>query len=655
VIDDSYLNEARAPVIAPVHQLPSPPEDFTGRERELETLRMAIFRGGAIISARGGQAGIGKTALALTLAAEMESQFPDAQIYLNLLGSSERPLKPVEAMAYILRAFEPEAALPWEGQELVEIYQSVLAGKRVLLLLDNAQDLQQVEALVPPPGCGLLLTSRGKFALPGLHSLEVSVMSATEAQELLLKIEPAIGAEAAAIADLCGCIPQALGLAAAALGERGDMAPADYRQRLENERRQPKLMGSGNESVEAALSLSYSLLDSGAQKRWRMLFVFRENFDAAAAAAIWNIGESTAEDALDLLTQYAMLAWNDNAHRYHLHGLMHDFACQRIRPEEWNEASLRHAQHYLEVLRRADDLYLDGGGSAELGLVLFDLERGNIEAGQSWSSQHGSGDQQAALLANSYPTVGAHCLGLRQYPQDRLRWREDALAAAILLNDRGAERAHLGNLGAIDLNMGEYRRAIEHYERHRLIARELGDRSGEAQDLENLGNAYEFLGEHARAIALFEQQFQIARELDDRRRGGNALSSLGTAYHGLGDYRSAIDHHQMALNVYRDILDRRGEGLALGNLGIAHYRLGEYQRAIAFYEEQLQIARSTSDRHSEGNALWNMSLALDELGDRKNAIAFAEGALAIREPIKDPHAAKVRRQLEEWQKQSGDE
>ncbi len=638
-------------MVAPVHQLPSPPEDFTGRDRELEILRMAISRGGAIISARSGQGGIGKTALALTLAAEMESQFPDAQIYLNLLGSSERPRAPVEAMAYILRAFEPEAELPWEGQKLVEIYRSALNGKRVLLLLDDVQDLQQVEALVPPPGCCLLATSRTRLALPGLHSLELNVLAATEAQELLLKIEPRIGGEAAAIADLCGCIPQALCLAGAAVGERGDMTPADYRQRLEAERRQPKLMGSGNESLEAALSLSYSLLDSSAQERWRMLFVFRENFDAAAAAAIWNIEETAAEDALDILTQYAMLEWNDNAHRYHLHGFMHDFACQRVRPDEWNEASLRHAQNYLEVLRRADDLYLDGGESAARGLALFDLERGNIEAGQSWSSQHRSGDQQAAFLANRYPTVGAHCLSLRQQSQDRIRWREDALGAAISLNDRGAERAHLGNLGAIYLSVGEYRRAIESYERHRLIARELGDRSGEAQDLENLGNAYEFLGDHPRAIALFEQQLQIARELDDRRRGGNALSSLGTAYHGLGDYRSAIEHHQKALNVYRDILDRRGEGLALGNLGIAHYRLGDYQRAIAFYEEQLQIARGTSDRHSEGNALWNMSLALDELGDRKNAIAYAETALSIREQIKDPNAAKVRRQLEEWQKQ----
>ena len=651
MIKDRYPNEVQVPVIAAVHQLPAPPEDFTGRERELEKLRASIPSGGAIISARTGQGGVGKTALALKLADEIQAQFPDAQIYLNLLGLSEKPVTPSEAMASVLRAFEPEAKLPRQEQKLGAIYRSILEGKRAILLMDDARNLEQVELLVPPRSCCLLVTSRMRFALPGLTAIDLDVLLPAEAQELLLKIEPRIGAEAPAIADLCGYLPQALCLAATALAERVDIAPSDYRQGLADERNQPKLLGDGNESAEAAISLSYSLLDPDTQKRLRMLFAFQETFDGPAAAAVWKAEETLTEDMLDLLTQYSMLEWNDNAHRYRLHDLMRDFACQRVRADEWNEASQRHAQYYLGVLRSADDLYLDGGESLMRGLALFDLERGNIEAGQSWTAVRASGDHEAAVLSNSYPTAGAHCLSLRQHPREHIRWREDALGAAIWLKDRGAERAHLGNLGSAYMTLGEYRRAIEYYEKHLQIARELDDRRGAGQDLANLGNAYDFLGEHPRAIEFYEQQLQIARDLDDRRREGNALSSLGAAYHSMGEYGSAIKYHEQALISHRDIGDRRGEGIALGNLGIAHYRLGEHQRAIAFYEEQLQIARGTSDRHGEGNALWNMSLALDELGERKKAIEHAEAALKVREEIKDPNAAKVRRQLEEWQKQ----
>ena len=651
MIKDESLNEVRIPVVAAARQLPAPPDNFTGRERELEKLRASILSGGAIISSRTGQVGVGKTALALKLADEVVELFPDAQIYLNLRGESEKPLTASEAMACVLRAFEPEAKVPRQEQKLAALYRSVLEGKRTLLLMDDARDMEQAEPLLPPRSCCSLITSRRRFALPGLNAMDIDVLLPAEAQELLLKIEPRIGAEASAIADLCGYIPQALRLAATALAERVDITPSDYRRRLAEERKQPKLLGDGNESVEATIGLSYSLLESDKQKRWRMLGIFQETFDEPAAVAVWNAEKTLSEETLDLLTQYSMLEWNDNSHRYRLPDLMRDFACQRVRAEEWNESSLRHAQYYLGILRNADDLYLDGGESLMRGLALFDLEHRNIEAGQSWAAGHALSDPEAAKLSNSYPTAGAHCLGLRQHPRERIRWREDALVAATQLKDRGAERAHLGNLGAAYMRLGEYRRAIEYYERHLQIARQLNDRSGEGHDLANLGNGYDFLGDHHRAIECYEQQLKIARDLDDPRRGGNALSSLGAAYHAMGEFGSAIQHHEQALALHRDIGDQRGQGMALGNLGIAHYRLGEHRRAIAFYEEQLQIARATNDRHSEGNALWNMSLALDELGERKKAIEHAKAALKIREEIKDANAAKVRRQLEEWQKQ----
>jgi tetratricopeptide (TPR) repeat protein len=685
---NKYVAEAPVPVIPAVHQLPAPPDDFTGREDELQELRAAIASGGATISGLTGQGGVGKTVLALKVADEIKTQFPDAQIYLNLLGVSEKPLTPSEAMAYVIRAFEPEAKLPEQEQALGAVYRSVLDGKRALLLMDNAKDAAQVGPLIPPKGCFFLVTSRLHFALPGLRSKDLNTLPSEKAGELLLKIEPRIDGEAQAIAKLCGYLPQALRLAGTALAERANMAPADYRQRLAEERNRPKLLKAGNESVEASISLSYELLDAETRKRWRMLGVFPETFDGAAAAAVWSVEKNSAEDRLGVLTQYSMLEWNEKTRRYRLHDLMRDFARQKLADKKRYEASLRHADHYVEVLRDANNLYKKGGDSLMSGLALFDLEWGNIEAGQAWAVENGENDDAAADMCSSYPGAGAHCLGLRQHPRERIRWLEAGLAAARRLGDRAAEGRHLGNLGNACQSLGEYRRAIEYYE-HRLQI-EIGDRRGESSALGGLGNAYHLLGEYRRAIEYHQQHLQIAGEIGDRQGEGNALGNLGVAYESLGEYRRAIEYHQQHLQIAGEIGDRLGEGTALGNLGVAYENLGEARRAIEYHERHLriaceigdrqgegralgnlgiayknlgenrraiehykqhrEIARETGDRQGECNALWNMSLTLRKLGDHKEAIKLAEASLKIHEEIEDPFAPTVRKKLEEWRK-----
>src|SRR5208283_1697260 len=323
-------------------------------------------------------------------------------------------------MAFVIRAFQPEAKLPEKEQELAGIYQSVLHGKRVLLLTDNARDAAQVRPLIPPAGCVLLVTSRFHFVLPGLLAKNLETLPPAEAEELLLKIAPRIGGEAQAIAKLCGYLPQALRLAGTALAERPNMAPPDYRQRLAEEQNRPKLLAAGNESVEASISLSYGLLDAETQKRWRMLGVFPETFDGLAAAVVWSAEKNSAEDTLGVLTQYSMLEWNEKTRRCRLHDLMRDFAGQKLAAEERYEASLRHTQHYLEVLRSADGLYEKGGDLLMSGLALFDLERGNIEAGQTWAKESAANDHAAAAICNAYPDSGAYCLYLRLKPRERI-------------------------------------------------------------------------------------------------------------------------------------------------------------------------------------------------------------------------------------------
>ncbi|MFZ1009192.1 MAG: hypothetical protein WAN65_20285 [Candidatus Sulfotelmatobacter sp.] len=320
--------QPRPPVLTPLFQLPPPPADFTGRTTELAELRAAIEKGGVHISGLQGQGGVGKTALALKLAAELAPNFPDAQIYLDLKGVSEKPLTAAEAMSHVLRTFHPEAKLPEKEEDLRAQYLSVLNNKLVLLLMDNAKDAAQVRSLIPPAGGALLVTSRQHFALPGLQAKNLETLSPPDAKDLLLRIAPRIDGEAEAIAKLCGYLPQALRLAASAIAVRADLEPGGYARQLADEKKRLELLAGDDESITASITLSYNLLDRETQKRWRTLAVFPETFDAHAAAAAWELEGAAARDALSQLLQHSMLEWNDATERYRLHDLMRDFTRQ---------------------------------------------------------------------------------------------------------------------------------------------------------------------------------------------------------------------------------------------------------------------------------------------------------------------------------------
>jgi tetratricopeptide (TPR) repeat protein len=638
--------------LTPLFQLPPPPADFTGRTTELAELRAAIEKSGVHISGLQGQGGVGKTALALKLAAELAPNYPDAQIYLDLKGVDEKPLTAAEAMSHVLRTFHPEAKLPEKEDDLRALYLSILHNKRALLLMDNAKDAAQVQPLLPPEGCTLLVTSRLFFRLRGVEPRNLDTLPVEDARALLLRIAPRVNGEADAIAKLCGYLPLALRLAATAVAERRDLDPSDHRKNLADEKTRLKLLAptaEGTEpSVEASISLSYNLLDAETKKRWRMLSVFPDTFDAPAAATVWEIGDDPAKEGLSRLLRYSMLEWDDSTKRYRLHDLMRDFALGKLSGEEHEAAFLRHARHYLEIIRRAGDLNKQGGEPMMRGLALFDLEWRNIQAGQAWGAAHAARDPQAAELCGNYPDYGVYALSLRQHPREQIRWREAALAAARQLEDRAAEGRHLGNLGYSHDDLGEYRCAIEYYEQTLAITRELDDRIGEGKSLGNLGVAYRNLGEYRRAVEYHEQRLMIAKDIGDRQGEGQALGNLGIGYSDLGEYRRAIEHYEQALAIFRERRDLLGEGNSLGNLGVAYKNLGEHPRAIEYYGQQLAIAHKIGDRLGEGRALWNTSLALDALGNRKMAIEHAEAALNIYEQIEDPNVAKVRKQLDIW-------
>ena len=545
----TIIQQAALPAFQPLHQLPTPPRDFTGREAELNELLAKMESGGVTISGLQGMGGIGKTALALKLAERLAPRYPDAQFFLDLKSVSDTPLVPAEAMAHVIRAYHPTAKLPESETELKPLYQSVLHGQRALLLMDNARDAQQVLPLLPPATCLLLVTSRQHFTLPGLYAKDLNTLPPNEAGQLLLTIAPRIGAAAETMAKLCGYLPQALRLAASALAEQIDLSPADYLARLEDAQTRLDL-------VEASLSLSYDLLDAETQKCWRRLAVFPDTFDQPAGAALWEMAVEPAQKILSALVKYSLVEWQPQTRRYRLHDLARLFAAKQCPEPERAAGQQRHAEHYATVLSSADDLYLEGGEATQRGLALFDLEWGNIQAGQAWAKQNADKNRQALELCDDYTAWGYMIFDLRQHPRERIDWLEAALKAARKLGRKQSEGWHLGNLGNAYAALGEPRRAIEFYEQRLKIAREIGDRRGEgAAALGNLGLAYADLGEPRRAIEFYEQALVIDREIGDRRGEGADLFNLSLAQDQLGERKQAIANAEAALKIREQIED----------------------------------------------------------------------------------------------------
>ena len=617
------------------HQLRGPVADFIGRTKEIDQLVSALMKADsstAAIACVRGLGGIGKTELAYTVAQSLAAHFPDAQLLVELRGASKDPLPPTQVLQTVIRAFEREAKLPDDLTQLQSIYRSLLNGKRVLILADDAKDAVQVRSLIPPPGCALLVTSRNRFSLPGMMAIDLGALPAAEAEGLLLKICPRIGQSAGDLAKLCGYLPLALRVSASLLKENDSRDVGRYLEQLRTERLKhlsdPDNPDDPQASVEASLRLSYDTLTPDMQAGLCQLSVFPTSFDEVAAAVV--VAEGNVE-VLDILQRRCLLEWDASVQRFSLNDLVRAFVATRL--EDVDAALLRHAQHYAQVANQANQLCIKGDVSA--GLALFDRERNNIDAGWAWALKK-AGTAVVDTLVRDYTGAMTYIGDLRyDKPRERILQLEAALAATRRQSDRSGEAAALGNLGVAYAALGETRWAIDYHEQVIAVAREFGDRREEGNALGNLGLAYYSLGEVRRAIDFYEQHLAITREIGDRRGEGNALGNLGLAYADLGELRRAIEYHGQCLEVMRELGDRRGEGNALGNLGNAYYSLGEVPRVIAYHEQALAITRELSDRRGEGNALGNLGNAYYSLGDVRRAVELYEHQLIITRELGD--------------------
>ena len=633
-----------ASLVSALDRLPEGIDAFTGRAAELDELTALLdtttAEAGLVTSAIEGMPGVGKTALAIHAAHQVvQPDRFDRVLVADLRAFHPDPRQPPADPAAVLAEFlrllgtagdqipqhrDPHVALERRAQR----YRELVRNQRVLVVLDNAADTEQVRHLVPfGPRCRTLVTSRRSLAgLAAAHHMVLDVFAPDEAVHLIHTVAgnerfTADPAAAALIARLVGYLPLALGVLANQIRTR-DWPLAEHLERLLNRfphRDTDRLLRDPVElaitlrledRVKLALCLSYDDLAPVPRRMFRLLALHPgHDADAYAAAALADLDLPAAVAALDDLLA-ANLLRRQVLGRYVMHDVIRAYAMDRTQQEDPGNAR-RAAQerlfdHYRYVASNAVDLLIpteaerrprsatpstpapDLTDSAQ-ALAWLDAERPNLIAVAAYAADRGwhrhTGDLSITLFR--YLDAGAH-------------WRDAEIlhAAALRCADRATVRHALSNLAGTLWKLARYDEALAHLQRVLVLTREDGDRAAEGRALSNLGGLYGALGHYQQAVDHLRQALAFTRETGDRQSEGRTLGNLGNVYRRLGRYREALDHHRDALKIFREAGNWLGESIALRGVARVQWYLGQYQQALDRLNQAMAIAAEAGDRDS---------------------------------------------------------
>jgi DNA-binding SARP family transcriptional activator/DNA polymerase III delta prime subunit len=661
----------RRGAVAKQFQLPMDVGDFVGRAdlvRRIEQLLADDLR--MPVVALSGPPGVGKSALAVHTAHRLAEQFPDGQLYVNLHGATAglQPLRPLEVLGRFLRALGTDpAAVPTELEEASAAFRSQVAGRRVLLVLDDAADAAQVVPLLPAsPGCGVLATSRRVLAsLEGAANLRLDALAPDEAVKLLGRLagqeRAAAQPEAATeVVRCCGCLPLALRIAGARLAARPAWPIGALAERLADAHGRLDELELAEVGVRASFAVSYrQLCDSAdalelmAAEAFALLGILDgPEVGVPVAARLLDAPEQAVERALERLVD-AQLLETPASGRYRQHDLLRlyarELACQQ-HPEPVRAAALTRALEFyvatawrtMALLRPADyRLPLVKARWDKDGLRLVDdhaalawleAERANLLAAvRQAATTPGIPDELAIQLAQAL----AGFLWVRNYWDDWARVNQTALEVACRVGDRAAQ-AHADNdLGLARWRQGRYDQARACHQRSLAIRRELGDRRGEAASLNNLAQVSEWQGRYDQAVAYLEEALAIWRELDNRHGLANSLGNLGNSHERLGRYDEALACQQESLAAYRELAWPAGLARGLRNLGWAYERHGRHDEALACLHEGLAIYAELGERDGQAFCLNDLGIVHRRQGNDALALACQRKSLAIRRELGD--------------------
>ncbi|MEU6075427.1 BTAD domain-containing putative transcriptional regulator [Micromonospora sp. NPDC047074] len=677
---------APAPAGPPPAQLPADPAWFTGRAATLRALD-ALLPGptgtgtaqAVVISAIAGTAGVGKTTLAVHWARRIADQYPDGQLYVNLRGFDldGRAVTPGEALRGFLDALHvPPARVPTDVPGQSAMLRTLLANRRVLMLLDNARDDAQVRPLLPgAPGSLVVVTSRnrltGLVVSDGAHPVNVDLLSPRESRDLLTwRLGPArAAAETAAVNEIVRCcagLPLALAIVAARAAHHPGLPLAELAAELRHTR--PDRLaaletGDPATDVRAVFSWSYRVLDAASARLFRLLGL-HPGPDVArpAVASLVGLPPAQVEPLLTGLVR-AHLLTERSPGRYAMHDLLRAYAaevCQRTESAaERGAARRRLLDHYLHATYAADHLldpYRLSRPAAlpppEPGVTVGDRPEHAWAADWFAAECHvllaaveqaaGSGlDQHAWMLAAALTTY----LDRSGHWPELAAAHRTALAAARRRADlAGQATAHRG-LAITCTWLGDYPAAQGHYLRVLALYREIGDDTGQAHTHIGMSWVLARQGGHRAALDETRRALGLYQASDDRVGQAKALNNLGWLHARLGEHEPALHCCRSALRLHERTGDRHGAALTWDSLGYVHHERGEHEQAADCYRRALALHRELGDRYDEAEVLDNLGDSRRAAGDLAGArIAWRE-ALVIFDELRHPDADRPRSKL----------
>lgn len=662
-------------------QLPAATRHFAGRAGALKALaglaaEAAETSQATVISVIDGTAGVGKTTLALHFAHQAAERFPDGQLYVNLRGfdPAAPPMTPAEALRLFLDALSVPAARSPAGLEAqTGLYRSLLAGRRMLVLLDNARDVDQVRPLLPAsPGCLVIVTSRSQLtslvAAEGAAPLALDVLTDTEARELLTRrLGPQPVADDPAAADeliqLCARLPLALSIAAARTVSQPGLSLAGLTADLRDARRRLDALDAGHvaTNVRAVLSWSYHQLDGTTARLFRLLGLHAgPDVSAAAAASTAGLPLSQARRGLGELTRAHLLTEHAPG-RFSSHDLLRAYAVELTQSAdgeaERREATGRMLDHHLHTAYSAalrmnptrrpvtldpfrpgvEPEHIDDAGQA---LAWFEAEHRVLIAATGQA-------QEAGFHTHVWQVAWAlsRFLDVRGLWHDWADIERTALAAAQQLGDRAAEAAVQQRLGFACARIGDYDNAYAHLELALNIHTEREDHAGQAYVRNALAIALNYEGRYAEALEQAQQSLKSYTAVGDQSGRALALNSVGWFHAILGDHRQAHSYCGQALELCRDVGNEDGEASALDSLGYVHFQLGNHDDATAYYQQAIDIHRMIGSRLGLAEVLDHLGDVGHAAGDPAKARTAWEEALAILDELHHPEVAPISAKL----------
>jgi tetratricopeptide (TPR) repeat protein len=632
VLQDAFA-QSRA-----LHQLRPPVGDFVGRESEVEQLKTSLRADDSPgIVAISGMGGIGKTELSLYAAHQLRNDFSDGQLMLNMRGTDESPREPKDALTEGVRALVGlERKLPDDVDELGNLYRSLLSDKRVLLVLDNTANGAQISRMRPPPGCGMLVTSRSLIALPGIKNIRLGELNPTEARELLSRIAGEINTSVAdSICKLCGYLPLAIRAAGSLLAVTVDLDPMDFANQLRDERTRLESLGTEGVdiSVQASFNLSYARLSPEAAYVFKRLAVFPASFDSVAAEFVCQDGN---HKHLTDLVRRSLALYDKTTRRYRLHELLRVFAKTLLSDSERAISEIEFARYYLKVLGESQQLYLQGGQAYAKGLQVFHTEKENIRHGWAISSHHAESNDEAAEICWSYTRAGYNVLLDRLPAEELKRWCQRSLFIAKHLNNQAAELSPRMLLGLTHNSIGEYSAAEECFRETLTLAHEIKDNESAAIAHHHLGQALEHRGFSYEAIENYEQAQRLFCGLGEHAKEGKVVYDMALAYSRLKETGSAIQNLEMVLNTARKNGHKLEEANALANLA-AVYGSKNKREAIRRSEQASELFKELGYRHWEARTLSLTGNLYVEVGETEHGIERINEALSVYRELGDRH------------------